>query len=108
MIPHMLILVFLATTLLLLVRKQLIQVELVVPALLAVLVLGILSMSSSFVDTIGIILKIDYAPIGVLFIVIFLIFWTIVVLAMAMTRLRIRQIALIRHIALKEIGEQEN
>jgi hypothetical protein len=107
MIPHILILLFLGTTLLILVRKRLIQVELVVPALLAVFVLAILSMSPVFVDTIGIILEIGYAPIGVLFIIIFLIFWTIVVLAMAMTRLRTRQIALIQHIALKEIADLE-
>jgi len=108
MIPHMLILVFLATTLLVLVRKQLIQVELVVPALLAVLALGILSLSPIFVDTLGEILSIGYAPIAVLFVVIFLIFWTIVVLAIAVTRLRVRQIAIIKHVALKEIAGQES
>ena len=107
MIAHILILVFLATILLVLVRKRLIQVELVVPALLAVLALGILSLSPAFVDMIGIVLEIGYKPIGVLFIVIFLIFWIIVILAMAMTRLRERQIAIIKHIALIEIGDQE-
>ena len=108
MIAKILVLSFLAISLLMLIRSRLIQVELLFPALVAVFALGLLSTIPSFVDYLGILFQIGYAPIASLFVVIFLVFWIIVVLAIAITRIRERQRRTILFLVLDDLERAEN
>jgi fluoride ion exporter CrcB/FEX len=107
MIAKIGVLVFLSISLIVLVRRRTTQIELLVPAFFAVLVLGVLSTFSTFVDYLGVIFQIGYAPIAVLFVVIFLLFWIIIVLAAAITRIRERQLRILRHIVLDQLSKHE-
>ena len=107
MTAKILVLGFLAVSLFALIRSRLIQIELLVPALVAVFVLGLLSTIPIFVDYIELFFEITYAPIAVLFVVIFLIFWIIVVLAIAITRIRERQRRTILFIILNDLEKAE-
>jgi len=107
MTAKILVLGFLAVSLLALIRSRLIQIELLVPALVAVFLLGLLSTTPVFVEYIEFFFEIGYAPIAVLFVVIFLIFWIIVVLAIAITRIRERQRRTILFLILNDLERAE-
>ena len=97
----------LAALLLILVRKGLIQVDLSMPWLFALIALGILSTNDSFVNWVGEQLGILYPPIAIIFITIAILLGLITVLLMAVTRLRRRQIQILRRIAILELKGQE-
>ena len=102
------IIVSLAVGLFLLVRRRLIHVDLAFPWFLAIIILGLASTQESFVNWVGAQLGILYAPIAIIFIVIFIILGLITVLLMSLTRLRHRQIQIVRHLAAVELAQQEN
>lgn len=104
---HLLIVVALAAALLVLVRTRLIQVDLLLPWFLAIVVLGFASTQPAFVNWLGAQLGILYPPIAILFLVIFLLVGILVVLSAALTRLRARQLAIVRHLAAMELAAQE-
>lgn len=97
----------LALALAFLVRARLVQVDLSFPWFLAIVVLGLASTQPVFVDWLGIALNIQYAPIAVVFLVIFLMVGVIVSLTISVTRLRARQVAIVRQMALRDLDAQE-
>lgn len=104
---HILIIVGLALVLIVLVRRGLIQADMSFPWLAAIVVLGLLSTREEFVGWVAAQLGILYAPIAIVFLTIFVIFGLITVLLIALTRLRQRQIRIVRYLAATEIGRQE-
>ena len=105
---QILIIVILAIGLVLLVRRGLIHVDLSFPWFAAIIVLGFASTNESFVEWAAAQVGILYAPIAIIFIVIFMILGLITVLLMSFTRLRYRQIQIIRHLAAFDLAQQEN
>ena len=108
MIVHTLIVVALAVGLLLLLRERLIQVDLLFPWFVALAVLGFASTSPPFVDWLGAVLGIAYAPIAVVFLVFFLQLGIIISISMSLTKLRERQVAMAKYQALRELADQES
>jgi len=104
---HILIVVGLALILIVLVRRGLIQADMSFPWLAAIIVLGLLSTREEFVDWTAAQLGILYAPIAIVFLTIFVIFGLITVLLIGFTRLRQRQIRIVRYLAATELGQQE-
>lgn len=98
----------LAIGLLLLVRRGLIHVDLSFPWFAAIIVLGFASTNESFVEWAADQVGILYAPIAIIFLVIFIILVLITILLMSLTRLRYRQIQIIRYLASFELARQEN
>tara|TARA_B100001123_G_C14628575_1_gene756787 strand:+ start:256 stop:603 length:348 start_codon:yes stop_codon:yes gene_type:complete len=105
---HILIIVTLAIILLLLVRRGLIQVDMSFPWLASIIVLGFLSTSSEFVEWAALQLGIIYPPIAIVFISMFVVFGLVTVLLVGFTRLRRRQIRIVRYLALVELMQQRN
>ena len=97
----------LAIGLVLLVRRGLIHVDLSFPWFAAIIVLGFASTNESFVEWAAARVGILYAPIAIIFMVIFIILGLITVLLMSFTRLRYRQIQIVRHLAAFELARQE-
>ena len=104
---HLLIVGMLTIGLLLLVRARLIQVDLLLPWFVALVVLGFASTQPTFVNWLGTKLGILYPPIAVIFLVIFLLVGIVVVLSVAISHLRARQLAMVRQIAAMELAAQE-
>ena len=96
---HILIVVGLALILIVLVRRGLIQAGMSFPWRAAIVVLGLLSTREEFVDWTATQLGILYAPIAIVFLTIFVIFGLITVLLIGFTRLRQRQIRIVRYLA---------
>jgi len=105
---HLLIIGVLALALVALVRRGLIQVDLSFPWLLAIVLLGLLSTRQEFVTTIATQLGILYPPIAIVLITIFIVFGLITFLLIGFTRLRRRQIHIIRYLARTDLAHQEN
>jgi hypothetical protein len=101
------IIIFLVVCLIFLVRRGLIQTDLSMPWFLALILLGFLSTNDSFVDWIGGILGILYAPVAVIFITITILLGLITVLLIAFTRLRQRQMSIVRRLAELELSRQD-
>ncbi len=101
------IIVALALVLLSLIRRGLIQVDLSMPWLVALVIFGFLSINDGFVDWAGAQLGIIYAPIAIVFVTIAILLGLITVLLMAVTRLRLRQIQIVRRLAELELAQQE-
>ncbi len=93
--------------LLLLVRKDVIQIDLSFPWFAAIVMLGFASTSPAFVAWLAGMLGIVFAPLAVVFLVIFLMLGIIVVLTIGLTRVRRRQIRIIRHLAALELAAAE-
>ena len=104
---HVLIIVGLALVLVVLVRRGLIQADMSFPWLAAIVVLGLLSTRQEFTTWAAAQLGILYAPIAIVFLTIFIIFGLITVLLVGLTRLRHRQIQIIRHLAAADLSRQE-
>lgn len=102
------IIIFLATCLIFLVRRGLIQADLSMPWFLTLIIFGFLSTNNSFVDWVGERLGILYPPIAVVFITIAILLGLITVLLIAFTRIRQRQMKIIRRLAELELAFQEN
>ena len=104
---HVAIILGLALALLLLVRRGLIHVDMSLPWLAAILVLGLLSTRPAFVEWVAGQLGILYPPIAVVFLTIFVILGLITVLLIGYTRIRHRQIQIVRSLAAMQLGAQE-
>jgi hypothetical protein len=104
---HILIVAALALALMLMVRAKLIQVDLFFPWFVGVVILGIASTNPGFVNWLGPRLEILYPPIAVVFLVIFLLVGILVTLTISVTRLRARQVAMVKQLAEMELDRQE-
>jgi hypothetical protein len=103
----LLIVIMLALVLLILVRRRLLQVDLSFPLFLSLIVLGFASMSDRFIHWTADILGITYPPIGIIFMAVAILLSLITILAVAYSRLRRRQIMILRHIAGADLTQQE-
>lgn len=101
------IILFLALALVMLVRRGLIQVDLSFPWFLAIVVLGLLSTQEAFVGWLAARLGILYAPIAIVFVTIFMLLGLVTALLVGLTRLRRRQIQIVRYLAALELAGQE-
>ncbi len=99
--------IILAALLLLLIRRGLLEVDISLPWFLALLILGIASLNTQFVEGVGTFFGIVYAPIAIILIVVFILLGLIATLAMAVSRLRQRQIAITRHLAQNDLRRYE-
>jgi hypothetical protein len=104
---ELIIIILLSVTLILLVRHDLIQADLSMPWFIALIVLGFSSTNDSFVNWVGATLGILYPPLAVVFITITIILGLITVLLLAYTRLRQRQMSIVRRLAELELAHQE-
>jgi len=104
---QLLVVLVLAICLFTLVRRGLIQVDLSFPWMTAIIVLGFFSLSEEFVSLVAGWLGILYPPIAVVFLTIFVIFALITVLLVGLTRLRDRQIKIVRYLAAVDLARQE-
>jgi len=105
---EMLIVVSLAALLLFVVQKGIIQVDLSMPWLFALVAFGFLSTNDSFVNWVGKKLDILYPPIAIVFITIAILLGLITVLLMAVTHLRQRQMQILRRLAILELTRKED
>jgi len=99
--------IILAAMLLLLIRRGLLEVDISLPWFLALLILAIASLNARFVEVVAAFLGIIYAPIAIILIVVFILLGLIATLAMAVSRLRQRQIAITRHLARNDLRRYE-
>jgi hypothetical protein len=104
---HVAIVVALSAVLLLLVRRGLIHVDMSFPWLLAILVLGFLSINDGFVSWAAERLGIVYEPIAVVFLTIFVLLGLMTMLLIGYSALRRRQIQMIRYFASLDLANQE-
>ncbi len=104
---HLLIVLVLGLLFYLLVRFRVMQVDLSLPWFLAVFLLGLASTNVDFVESLGRLFGILYAPIAVIFLVIFLLFGIIVTLSVMLSRVRQRQIALTQRLAEIDLKSEE-
>jgi hypothetical protein len=104
---HLAVIIFLAFCLFALVRRGMIQVDMSFPWMVAILLLGFFSTSEGFVDLVAGWFGILYPPIAIIFLTIFVIFALLTVLLIGLTRLRDRQIRIIRHMAAIDLAQQE-
>jgi hypothetical protein len=102
-LPHILVIVTLALALILLVRRGLVHVDMSLPWMVGLVVLGFFSTSKSFVGWIAAALGILYPPIAILFITIFVLLGLIMSLLVGYSRLRERQIKIVRRLAKLEL-----
>jgi len=101
------VVILLAVVLLILVRRNLLQVDLSFPLFLAVVVLGFLSMSDSFLIWASNSMGIVYPPMTVVLAAIALLLALITLLAIAFSRLRFKHLMLVRYLAETELSRQE-
>ena len=101
------IIIILTVCLILLVRRGSIQADLSLPWFLSLIVFGFLSTDDNFVEWVGAALNILYPPIAVIFITITILLGLITVLLIAFTRIRQRQIYIVRRLAELELAHQE-
>jgi hypothetical protein len=104
---HFAAILFLTLCLFALIRRGLIQVDMSFSWLVAIILLGFFSTSKGFVNLIATWLGILYPPIAIVFLTIFVIFALITVLLIGLTRLRDRQIKIVRHMAATDLARQE-
>lgn len=102
-----LIIITLALILLELVRRNLLQVDLSFPLFIALIILGFLSTNETTLIWIADKFDIVYAPIAIILISIAILLGLITILAIALSRLRYRQIMMIRYLAAEELDKQE-
>lgn len=101
------IVIILALILLLLVRRNLLQVDLTFPLFAGLVILGFASMSDSFIHWSAAQLGIIYPPIAIILMALAILMAIITILAIAHSRLRIRQHLLVRYLAQIELDRQE-
>ena len=101
------IVVVLALTLLALVRRNLLQVDLSFPLFLSLIILGFASMSDQFIHWSAAALGFVSPPVAIIFMAIAILLGLVTVLAIAISQLRHRQSMLLRYLAETELKEQE-
>ena len=104
---HLAIIAGLAFALLVLVRRGLIHVDMSLPWLLAILVLGFLSTREDFVAWAARQLGILYPPIAIVFLSLFVLLGLITVLLIGYSSLRQRQLMLVRQLVALDLARQE-
>ena len=97
----------LAGILVLLVRRNILQVDLSFPLFIALVVLGFASMSEGFIDWVAERLDILDSPRAIILIAIAILLGIVAFLTVAISRLRYRQIMLVRFLAQQELDRQE-
>ena len=103
---HIVIVLVLAAILVLLVQRGLIQVDVSFPWFVGIVVLGLLSTNAGFVEWVAAQLGILYPPIAIILLALFFVLGLITVLFIALTRLRQRQIQIVRYLAAAELRRQ--
>ena len=101
------VVIVLALLLFLLVRIRLLHIDLSFPWFLALVALGFASMSEGFIDWVAARLGIVDPPLAIILVSLFIIVGLCTFLAIAISRLRQRQIQLVRDLAHKELAAQE-
>lgn len=89
-----------------LVRRRLLHVDLSFFILAALFLLSAASISNQFIDATARFLGIIFPPLAIILIALFLILCLVILLAIYLTRLRARQVSLIRYLARIEIHQQ--
>ena len=103
----LLVVIILAITILHLVRRNLLQVDLSFPLFAALILLGFASMSDRLLHGIASSLDIVYPPIAILLISINILLALIIIFAIVISRLRYRQLMLLRYLAQMELDRQQ-
>jgi hypothetical protein len=101
------IIIILTACLIVLVRRRLIQADLSMPWFLALIVFGFLSTNDLFVEWMAATLGILYPPLAVLYVTITILLGMITVLLISFTRLRQRQMSIVRRLAEVELALQD-
>ena len=104
----LLVVLILAITLLMLIRRNQLQVDMSFPLFLALVVLGFASMSRGFIDWVADTLGIVDEARAIVLIAIAILLAIVTILAVAFSTLRHRQVMLLRHIAKLELDRQED
>jgi hypothetical protein len=104
---HIAVIALLAVILIMLVRRGLISVDMSFPWLVAIIVLGTLSTSRAFVEFVAGTLGILYPPIAIVFMTIFILLGLITALLVGYSRIRKRQIEIVRRLAALELAQQD-
>ena len=99
--------VMLAASIFVLVRRNLLQVDLSFPLFAGLILLSFASMSESFLAWVATVLGFVDPPFAIIMLTFTFFLAMITVLTIALTRMRYRQIMLVRHIARRELREQE-
>ena len=100
---HAGVIVFLAICLLFMVQRGLVHIDMSFPWFVAIILLGFLSTSSQFVEWSASVLGILYPPVAIIFATIFLLLGLITALLIGFSRLRDRQIEIVRRLAALEL-----
>lgn len=103
-----LVVVILVLLLLFLVRRNYLQVDLTFPLFAGLILLGVASLSTDFIDWIAALLNIAVAPRAIILITIAILLAIITVLAIALSRLRQRQIMIVRFLAQQDLERQQS
>lgn len=101
------VVIALAGILLILVRRNVLQVDLSFPLFVALIVLGFASMSEQFIDWVAARLDILDAPRAIILIAITILLGIVAFLTSAISRLRHRQLMLVRFLAQAVLDAQE-
>jgi hypothetical protein len=104
----LLIVIILALTLLLLVRSNLLQIDLTFPLFAILVILGFASMSESFVDWTAQFLGIAVAPRAIIMISLGLLLGIVTILAIAHSQLRQKQLMIVRMLAQSQLQRQKS
>jgi predicted membrane protein len=99
--------ILVALAILFLVRRRLLQVDLSFPLFLALIALGLASTSETFIERVASWFGVVYEPLVVILIALAILLALVIVLAVAHSRLRQRQIMIVRHIAAVELDGEE-
>ena len=102
-----LIIIFLLLSLLLLLWKKLIHIDVSLFFFLALIFLGFISLNDKFVSFIANIFSIKYEPIAIVFMTIFLLLCLITMLLILITKLNTKHIALVKKVAEIELEKQK-
>jgi len=105
---HFAIIGGLAIGLLWLVRSGLIHIDMSFPWLVAIVVLGFFSIHEAFVVWVAGQLGITYPPLAIVLLTFFILLGLVTVLLIGYSRLRQRQIQIVRYIAAQELKRQED
>jgi hypothetical protein len=104
----LLVVVILAAALLILVRRNILQIDMSFPLFAALVVLGFASMSEKFIEWVAARLDILDAPRAIILIAIAILLAIVSFLSVAISRLRYRQVMILRHLAQVDLLHQES
>ncbi|MBM3993234.1 MAG: DUF2304 domain-containing protein [Planctomycetes bacterium] len=99
--------VALAVSLIVLVRRNLLQVDLSFPLFAGVVILGVASLSEGFIHWTAAQLGFIDPPFAIIMIAIALLLAMITILSIALSRIQYRQMMLVRHLAMTELAQRE-